>query len=64
MRDKIGRAILYGFCGAAILGGGLGLINVLALGAPTSSLLVAVGALLSGIALWQDVRRIPPAGSG
>ncbi len=63
MRDKIGRAIVYGFGFAAITVGILGLVNVLALGARASSLLVAIGALGNGIILVRGVRHIPPEGS-
>jgi hypothetical protein len=60
MRDKIGRAILYGFGYAAIAAGILGLTRVLALGAPASSLLVTIGVLGNGIILVRGIRDIPP----
>jgi hypothetical protein len=63
MNEKPGRVFLYVVGVGAILLGAFGLLKVVALGAPASSLLVVAGAILNGIALVRAIRRIPSDGS-
>ncbi len=59
MRDHIERGILYAVGIADVVGGALLLARVLSIGTPTETVIVAVGALFSGIGLIRIVRRIP-----
>jgi len=59
MRDQIERGILYTVGVADIVGGVLLLVRAPSIGTSTETVIVGVGALFSGIALFRIVRRIP-----